>query len=690
MRNAHRELCKQIDPESGATVRDFDAAGNVSWQASGLNLPSTTSCDTATAYSSGRRLDLTWDARNRETARTYPDGLGNATTTYWPDGLVNTQTAYNGGGNTVPVITAHSFNKRRLPITETSSQPGWYAWTVQRGYDSAANPNSITYPNGLVVQYAPNALGQPTQVTASDGTTLASAIQFYPNGALQQFNYGNGIAHTMTQNARQLPARSLDVGVIDENYSYDPNANTTAISDPIAGTAGNRIMTYDLGDRLLTTTAAIFGGDGVHRNSYDALDNIKSWKLTGVKDYATYVYDARNLPTQINNNAGSILVTQSFDAQGNLSSKNGQGYQFDYGNRLRAVSGVEVSRYDAAGRRVMRWPSTGDGLLAMYTADNAFIYAENHRAAVRKRSSFVHLQGSLLATYENNIDTNANAWIYQHTDAIGSPVATTNAAGTVTERTNYEPWGAAIGKPAMDRVGYTGHQMDGTTGLIYMQQRYYDPQIGKFLSTDPVTANSSTSANFNLYWYANNNPFRFTDPDGRSVLTRLIKLVINGGDFAATVGGIVDDIDTLRSSTTSTGEKVLAGASLLSEVISPVSIGDARNAAKSVKMASEKLGGSYSKLKRGEGLKRHHIPSVGSGSSRLSGPAIVMDKADHHKTASWGSSREAKAHRKTEQQMIESGDFNGAQELGIRDIKQKFGEKYDEHIEQMRKYTDGN
>ncbi|MEF2148463.1 RHS repeat domain-containing protein [Aquilutibacter rugosus] len=515
VRNAHRELCKQIDPESGATVRDFDAAGNVSWQASGLNLPSTTNCDTASAYSSGRRMDLTWDARNRETARSYPDGMGNATTTYWPDGLVNTQTAYNGPSNTVPVITTHSFNKRRLPITETSSQPGWYGWSVQRGYDTAANPNSITYPNGLIVNYAPNALGQPTQVTASDGTTLASSILFYPNGALKQFNYGNGIAHTMTQNARQLPARSLDVGVIDENYVYDANANTVAINDPIAGTAGNRAMTYDLSDRLLTTSAAIFGGDGVHRNSYDALDNIKSWKLTGVKDYANYVYDARNLPTQINNTAGSALVTQSFDAQGNLSAKNGQGYQFDFGNRLRAVSGVEVSRYDAAGRRVTRWPSTGDGLMAMYTADNAFLYAENHRAAVRKRFSYVHLQGSLLATYENNIDTNANAWTYQHTDALDSPVATTNAAGAVTERTNYEPWGAAIGKPAMDHVGYTGHQMDGTTGLIYMQQRYYDPDTGQFTGVDPVYVDLSIGSNFNRRNYANNNSYKFRDPNGR-------------------------------------------------------------------------------------------------------------------------------------------------------------------------------
>lgn len=50
-----------------------------------------------------------------------------------------------------------------------------------------------------------------------------------------------------------------------------------------------------------------------------------------------------------------------------------------------------------------------------------------------------------------------------------------------------------------------------------MQQRYYDPTIGRFPSVDPVTADSDsgTGANFNRYKYAANNPYRFTDPDGR-------------------------------------------------------------------------------------------------------------------------------------------------------------------------------
>lgn len=48
-----------------------------------------------------------------------------------------------------------------------------------------------------------------------------------------------------------------------------------------------------------------------------------------------------------------------------------------------------------------------------------------------------------------------------------------------------------------------------------MQQRYYDPEVGRFLSVDPVAANGSGGGNFNRYRYADSNPYSFTDPDGR-------------------------------------------------------------------------------------------------------------------------------------------------------------------------------
>jgi len=107
---------------------------------------------------------------------------------------------------------------------------------------------------------------------------------------------------------------------------------------------------------------------------------------------------------------------------------------------------------------------------------------------------------------------------YIHTDALGSVVAESDANGNVIKRYDYEPYGAVVGGQVTDGPGYTGHVSDAATGLSYMQQRYMDPQLGRFLSVDPVTAYDQPVGQFNRYRYANGNPYRFTDPDGRQAL----------------------------------------------------------------------------------------------------------------------------------------------------------------------------
>jgi len=64
-----------------------------------------------------------------------------------------------------------------------------------------------------------------------------------------------------------------------------------------------------------------------------------------------------------------------------------------------------------------------------------------------------------------------------------------------------------------------------------------------------------------------------------------------------------------------------------------------------------------------------------------------MKIADHKKTASWGSSAEAKAYREKQAQLIKDGKFDEAQKMDIQDVRSKFGKKYDDAIEQMLEYT---
>ena len=102
---------------------------------------------------------------------------------------------------------------------------------------------------------------------------------------------------------------------------------------------------------------------------------------------------------------------------------------------------------------------------------------------------------------------------YQHTDMLGTPVMETDVAGQVVSRSVYEPFGKRLGGEKAG-IGYTGHLQDEDLGLTYMQARYYDPLIGRFYSNDPVGFTNVHS--FNRYAYANNNPYKYTDPDGKA------------------------------------------------------------------------------------------------------------------------------------------------------------------------------
>lgn len=130
---------------------------------------------------------------------------------------------------------------------------------------------------------------------------------------------------------------------------------------------------------------------------------------------------------------------------------------------------------------------------------------------------------------------------YQHTDMLGSVVAESDANGVITSRSYYEPFGKRMGgdKPG---IGYTGHLQDEDLGLTYMQARYYDPLIGRFYANDPIGFRDVHS--FNRYAYANNNPYKYVDPDGRAALNPVTGAMAGSafGPVGTVVGGIVGGV----------------------------------------------------------------------------------------------------------------------------------------------------
>lgn len=112
---------------------------------------------------------------------------------------------------------------------------------------------------------------------------------------------------------------------------------------------------------------------------------------------------------------------------------------------------------------------------------------------------------------------------YVYSDLQGTVLAEADEIGNVTAQFDYRGFGRSVLGGSPNGPGYAGHVNEADTGLVYMQARYYDPDIGRFLSPDPVWADDATGANFNRYWYANNNPVKFIDPDGRCTGSRIVK-----------------------------------------------------------------------------------------------------------------------------------------------------------------------
>ena len=110
-------------------------------------------------------------------------------------------------------------------------------------------------------------------------------------------------------------------------------------------------------------------------------------------------------------------------------------------------------------------------------------------------------------------------------------------------RTRYEPYGATAVGDVPQSIGFTGHVNDPDTGLVYMQQRCYDPIAGRSLSVDPVMTDAKDGNFFGRYHYANNNPYKFKDPDGRSPFGALAGIVVEIGYQMKVDGRSWDNLD---------------------------------------------------------------------------------------------------------------------------------------------------
>ena len=183
--------------------------------------------------------------------------------------------------------------------------------------------------------------------------------------------------------------------------------------------------------------------------------------------------------------------------------------------------------YDPAGRRiekkydgttVVKYLYDGGHCLAEYDGNNNLLRTYIYGPCVDEPISMIDVEHS-------------NATYYYHFDGLGSVVALTNASGTTAVLYEYSVYGqvAASDPKHPNRFMFTGREFDKDTGLYYYRARYYNPEIGRFLQTDPV----GYTVGVNLYTYCGNNPLNYVDPSGGEFWGALI-----GGTIGGAIGGI--------------------------------------------------------------------------------------------------------------------------------------------------------
>jgi len=161
------------------------------------------------------------------------------------------------------------------------------------------------------------------------------------------------------------------VSCLTFRHDLGSNPQVASITDDQESVA-TRTLGYDGLDRLTTANAPGMWGNGSY--TYDALDNITT--STVGSRVTTYDYDSRNLLERLTSNAAGFSFAYGHDQRGNITSRAGQVFNFDLGNRLRSAPDKSTYVYDGYGRRVKTTAVDGTATLSLYSSDGKLLYTK--------------------------------------------------------------------------------------------------------------------------------------------------------------------------------------------------------------------------------------------------------------------------------------------------------------------------
>ena len=219
-----------------------------------------------------------------------------------------------------------------------------------------------------------------------------------------------------------------------------------------------------------------------------------------------------------------------------LGNPIGEDIKWEYGTRLVKWYGTEFT-YDGLGRRTSK---TKDGKIITFTYDS-----DGRLIKQSNGLEFIYDYSGVVGVKYNN------ATYFYRRDAQGNIIAILDSNGEVVVRYYYDAWGNNAvtdkdGNDVEDGIGklnpfrYRGYYYDTETGLYYLQTRYYDPELGRFISQDSIEyADPETINGLNLYAYCGNNPVMNVDPSGTWSWKKFWGWVVTGFVAVVAVAAIV-------------------------------------------------------------------------------------------------------------------------------------------------------